>query len=76
MAMLMHQLLEHTARSTPDRVALVTDGQHFTYAEVDARADTLAAALQDAGVERGDRVATCLDNGLDAVVSLYAAMKC
>jgi len=74
--MLMHQLLEHTARATPDHVALVTDGQRFTYGEVDARADTLAAALQDAGVEPGDRVATCLDNGLDAVVALYAAMKC
>jgi amino acid adenylation domain-containing protein len=74
--MLMHQLLEHTARATPDRTALVTDGQRFTYAEVDARADALAAALQAAGVERGDRVATCLDNGLDAVVCIYAAMKC
>ena len=55
---------------------MVVESERVTYAELDARADHLAAWLQHAGVQRGDRVATLLDNGVEAVVALYAALKC
>ena len=74
--MLLHQLFEQSARRTPDKVALVFEGTRLSYADVDRLATQLAASLQQRGVQRGDRVASFLDNGVEAVVSLYAALKC
>lgn len=74
--MLLHQLLERSARQTPDKVALVFEGTNHTYADIDRRASQLAAELQRRGVRRGDRVATFLDNSVEAVVAIFAALKC
>ncbi len=74
--MLLHQRFEHSARNTPDKAALVFEGARLSYAELDRAASQLAASLQQRGVQRGDRVASFLDNGVEAVVSLYAALKC
>jgi amino acid adenylation domain-containing protein len=74
--MLLHQLFEQSARKTPDKVALVFESTRTTYAQLDRLATQLAAALQQRGVQRGDRVTTFLDNGVEAVVSIYAALKC
>jgi amino acid adenylation domain-containing protein len=74
--MLLHQLFEASARRVPDKAALVFDGVRHTYAQLDARADYLAAVLQQRGVQRGDRVAGFLDNGVEMVLCLYAALKC
>jgi amino acid adenylation domain-containing protein len=73
--MLLHQLLEATARRTPDKVALVTGGRRFTYTDLDALSSRLAARLQGVGVERGDRVAIFADNGIETVVAIYGALK-
>ncbi len=74
--MLLHQLFEATVRQSPDKTALVFEGQRYTYAHLDRKATRLAAALQQRGVQRGDRVATFLDNGVEAVVGIFAALKC
>ena len=74
--MLLHQMFEQSARQTPDKVALVVESTRWSYAQIDCLATQLAAVLQQRGVQRGDRVATFLDNGVEAVVSLYAALKC
>ena len=73
--MLLHQLFEATARRVPDKVALVTEAGRFTYRDLDGLASRLAASLQGAGVERGDRVAIFADNGMEAVVGIYGALK-
>lgn len=74
--MLLHQLFEHTAKRLPEKAAIVFDDVAWSYAAIDRLADQLAAHLQQRGVERGDRVATYLDNSVEAVVALYAALKC
>jgi long-chain acyl-CoA synthetase len=74
--MLLHETLEQTAERTPARCALVAEGVRYSYAQVNALADGMAAQLAGHGVRRGDRVATFLDNRLDAVVAIYAALKC
>jgi amino acid adenylation domain-containing protein len=63
-----------SVRRAPDKTALVSHGVRYGYAEIERRARSLAAALQAAGVERGDRVAIFLPNGLEAVVSVYATL--
>jgi amino acid adenylation domain-containing protein len=74
--MLLHQLFESAVARTPDKVALVFEGQRWTYSQLDHLATQLAALLQRRGVQRGDRVATFLDNGPEAVVCIYAALRC
>ena len=74
--MLLHQLFEASARRAPDKTALVFDGARHSYAQLDAQAERLAVLLQQRGVKRGDRVASFLDNSVEAVLCLYAALKC
>ena len=74
--MLLHHLLERSAARLPNQEALVVDGQRWSYADINRQADCLAAALQHRGVQAGDRVATFLDNSVQAVISLWATLKC
>jgi len=72
---LLHNLLERTAQRAPDKIALVVAGQRFTYAQIDSEASRLARGLGARGVARGDRVAIFADNGVEVVVSIFAALK-
>jgi amino acid adenylation domain-containing protein len=73
---LVHHFLEHSAAERPEKVALVHQDRRLTYAELDGQSSRLAGALARAGVARGDRVAIFMDNSVEAVVSLFAALKC
>ncbi len=73
--MLLHHFFEQTAARLPGKTALVADGQRYTWAQLDERANQLAAALQQRGVVRGDRVALFLDNTVEMVVGVWAALK-
>jgi len=68
-------MFEATVRRTPDAPA-----QHYftstqTFAEVDALSSALAAALEDLGVQRGDRVAAFLQNVPQFMVVMLAVWK-
>src|SRR6266566_8176196 len=73
--MQVEEFLEGSARRFPDKTALVCDGRRWTYRQLDERANALAHAMIDAGVRRGDRVAVYLDNSVEAVLSVFAALK-
>lgn len=59
-------LLRDRARAAGSREALRFEGTSLTLAGLDAAASRWANALADLGVRRGERVAICLPNGLDA----------
>jgi acyl-CoA synthetase (AMP-forming)/AMP-acid ligase II len=69
--------LERTADLHPDREAIVypAKDQQWTYAEFDRKANRLANALADLGVEKGDRVSTMLFNGSEIALTVYACAK-
>ena len=46
----LSSVLDHTARLTPDRIAITCGPQQLTYAELDTRADRLARRLRRLGV--------------------------
>src|SRR6185436_313341 len=48
----------------------------LTVDQVDALSDSLAVALQQRGTEPGDRIAMCLQNIPQAVITVVAAWKC
>jgi amino acid adenylation domain-containing protein len=73
--MLVQDFVQNSAERFPDKVALVCDDQRLTYAEIETRANRLANALIDHGVERGDRVATYLPNSVDAVIAIFGILK-
>src|SRR5437763_3848372 len=51
------------------------DSVKLTAREMDRESNHLARTLRDLGVQRGDRVATLLDNRAEQVVSFFAALK-
>lgn len=66
--------LREQALRTPEAVALVHRNANTGYAELQRRADALAARLRDAGVRRGDRVAVCAGRSTDLVVGLLGVL--
>ncbi|MCA1726892.1 MAG: amino acid adenylation domain-containing protein [Actinobacteria bacterium] len=75
MALVLHHYLEEAARHRPDHPAIVLDGRTATYAELDDRANRIAAALANAGVRRGERVAVFAPKSVETVAALYGVMK-
>jgi long-chain acyl-CoA synthetase len=73
--LLVDDLLRVTASARPDACALVSGAARLTAAALDASVTRVAAGLRAAGVARGDRVAVHLDNGSDAVISLFGALR-
>jgi len=59
----------------PQRPFVAFEDRRLTYAQVDAQADALAAALCELGIEAGDRIALTLPNWPEFVVSAFAAAK-
>ncbi|MGW5714880.1 non-ribosomal peptide synthase/polyketide synthase [Amycolatopsis sp. NPDC003865] len=72
-AVTLHEVIEGHARRTPDRTALLFEDQVVTYAELDARANGVAALLT--GVEPGRIIAICLDRGPDLVTAILGVLK-
>lgn len=73
---LVSDFLSNAAELHPDKTAILCDGnQRLDYAALDARANQVAHALSDAGVETGDRVAILLENCIEAMVSLWGVLK-
>ncbi|TDB42120.1 amino acid adenylation domain-containing protein, partial [Photorhabdus luminescens] len=71
----IHQLFEQQVEQTPDAIALVHQGQSFSYAELNTRANRLAHQLIALGVEPDQRVAICVTRSPAMVVGLLAVLK-
>ncbi|MFF3399963.1 (2,3-dihydroxybenzoyl)adenylate synthase [Streptomyces sp. NPDC002659] len=72
------QMLRARAVQYPDRVAVVDPagaGRRWTYAELDRRADRLAAGLRDFGIGRGDRVVVQLPNVAEFFEVVFALFR-
>ena len=71
----LNQLFEVQAAATPDAMAVVFEGDHLTYQQLNARANRLAHYLCQIGVAGGDLVCLCLDRSLDMIVAILAILK-
>ncbi|MGW7086716.1 non-ribosomal peptide synthetase [Streptomyces sp. NPDC054871] len=58
------------------RAAVRRGAEELTYRDLWRRSGTIAAALQQRGVTRGDRVAVCLGREADAVAAQLAVLRC
>ena len=73
--MLVNDFLQHSTERFPNKVALVCDGRHLTYAEIEEQANRIANSLLAQGLQRGDRVAVWLPNSVETVVAIFAILK-
>ncbi|TCC32243.1 long-chain-fatty-acid--CoA ligase [Kribbella sindirgiensis] len=68
-------MLYESARSHPDKAAVINGKHALTYAQVDAAADRFAAGLHSHGIEPGDSVGLQLPNLPQFVIAYFGALK-
>ncbi|MFL5386461.1 MAG: amino acid adenylation domain-containing protein, partial [Longimicrobiaceae bacterium] len=73
--MCVHELFEAQAARTPGAVAVVSEAERVTYAELNARANRLAHRLRELGVAPDVRVGICVERSVEMVVGLLAILK-
>ena len=71
----VHALVERQVARTPDAIALEHAGEQVRYAELNERANRLAHHLRGLGVGPDDRVAVCLERGVEMVEAILAILK-
>ena len=59
----------------PEREAIVARDRTVSYGDLDRLADGLATKLRASGVDRGDRVAVVLPNGVEAAIAIYGVLR-
>ncbi|WP_225726912.1 MULTISPECIES: (2,3-dihydroxybenzoyl)adenylate synthase [unclassified Nocardia] len=69
------ELLTRSARAHGDRIAVIDAVRTWTYRQLDADADRLAAGFADIGIGRGDRVVVQLPNVGEFVVVCFALFR-
>jgi amino acid adenylation domain-containing protein len=72
---MIHDLLSAAAQRSGQGIAVLDGERELSYAELDARSSSLAAALAQLGVEPGDRVGLVLEKSLEAVIAIYGTLK-
>ena len=70
-----HECIHHFAVEEPERDALVAVDATYSYLEMDAITDRIAAALRQRGVGDGDRVALLLPRTSRLILALFGVLK-
>lgn len=73
--MLLHELLEKSAASNPNRNAIGRKGQWQSYDDLQTACEQSAIAFQQLGTAKGERVAIYLPKVEEAVVSYFSVSK-
>ncbi|HKT49920.1 MAG TPA: amino acid adenylation domain-containing protein [Candidatus Angelobacter sp.] len=68
-------LIAQHAKLRPDAIALVSDGRQMSYGEFNQNSNQWAYYLSKQQIRPGDRVAVCLEPGVDCAVISLAVMK-
>jgi long-chain acyl-CoA synthetase len=73
--MKVEDFLEQSARQFSGKIALICGDQRLEYHDIEKRSNRLAHALISSGIKPGDRVAICLENSVEAVLSVFSVLK-
>ena len=74
-ALLVHQFFEAQVRERPDAIALAHRNEEITYAALNARANFVAADLQQRGVGPDVLVGIYMERSIDMLVALLGTLK-
>jgi long-chain acyl-CoA synthetase len=72
---LVAEYLTATAAQSPDATALIQGETRVSYEQLERDSSRFAAALQHAGLHKGDRVAIMANNSIEMVVVLWAVLR-
>ncbi|MBY7738569.1 non-ribosomal peptide synthetase [Paenibacillus polymyxa] len=70
-----HRLFEEQAERTPEAAAVVYENDQLTYAELNERANSLAATLRASGIGRETIVGILAERSVDLLVAVLAVWK-
>lgn len=71
----IHHLVERQVSQTPDKVAVVFQGQSLTYRELNQKANQVAHYLVQMGVKPDVLVGVCLERSLEMIIALLGVLK-
>ncbi|KAG0214379.1 hypothetical protein BGX28_002196, partial [Mortierella sp. GBA30] len=71
----IHQLFEEQVKRAPEAIAIVSDDQELTYADLNAKSNNLAHRLIELGVQPDTCVGLCVSRSTAMAVSILAIMK-
>ncbi|NWA29893.1 AMP-binding protein, partial [Pseudomonas gingeri] len=71
----IHQLFEEQVLAQPEAIAVAFQAQRLSYAELNRQANRLAHHLIGLGVGPDDRVAICVERGVEMMVGLLGVLK-
>lgn len=71
----LFHFLEEAAAKYPEKACTIFKGATISYKEMNEITDTLAGALADLGVKKGDRVGIFMPNTPQFVMAYYAILK-
>ena len=68
-------LFGEQAERTPDRVAVVDEGEEVSYRELDERSNQLGHYLRERGVREETLVPICMDRSVELIVGILGILK-
>ncbi len=71
----IHEWFASQVEFTPDRIAVVCEGQHLTYRRLNARANQIAHHLRELGVGPEVLVGISIERSIEMVVGMLAILK-
>ena len=71
----LHKRFEKQAEENPDKTALVSNGEIFTYSELNQKANRIANALIKRGVEPKNNILIKLQRTSDLIASIWGILK-
>ncbi len=72
---LLHQNLELTAAQYPDKVALVSDDETITYADLNHAATRVSGFLHNLKIQPGDLVGVLMPKDIRSIIAVHGVMK-
>ena len=73
-AITIPDILRISAIEYPENIALIQGENSITYKNLNTESKKLAIKLVGRGLEKGDRVAICIPNQIEFVISFYAIL--
>jgi amino acid adenylation domain-containing protein/non-ribosomal peptide synthase protein (TIGR01720 family) len=71
----VHEIIAQQAEKNPDAIAVICEGESWTYSQLNQKANQLARFLGDFGIGAEQPVGICLERSLDMVCAILAVLK-
>ena len=72
---LVHEIFAQQTAKYPDAIAVICEGNSWTYQELNQKSNQLAHYLRDRGIDQNQPVGICLERSLDMVCAILAVVK-